>query len=308
MIERALQEVDELTVIIYNAPETTPIPLHIRAGWIRKLYPQVTVIEAVDGPMEVGDTPEIRSRHEEYIIDRLGISGITHFYSSEFYGDHMSRALGAIDRRIDSDRLAVPISGTMIRSDPWRHRHYIDPVVYRDLVVNIVFLGAPATGKTTLARELAAIHDTVWMPEYGREYWEAHQVDRRLTPEQLVEIAEGHLEREEEMLCDAREYLFTDTNAITTWMFSFYYHGMALPRLSDLADSARSRYDLWFLCDIDIPYDDTWDRSGEASRCEFQEQIVLDLHSRQIPYVRLRGDLESRVRQVSDVLGRYRKW
>ena len=146
------------------------------------------------------------------------------------------------------------------------------------------------------------------MPEYGREYWALHQVDRRLSPEQLVEIAEGHLEREEAMLRDARCYLFTDTNAITTWMFSLYYHGMALPRLSDLADAARSRYDLFFLCDIDIPYDDTWDRSGEVSRREFQEQVVLDLDSRKIPYMRLQGDLESRVRQVRDVVGKYRKW
>ncbi len=110
------------------------------------------------------------------------------------------------------------------------------------------------------------------------------------------------------MLRDAREYLFTDTNAITTWMFSLYYHGMALPPLSDLADRARSRYDLFFLCDIDIPYDDTWDRSGEVSRREFQKQIVLDLDSRKIPYMRLQGDLEQRMREVGDVLGKYRKW
>ena len=30
------------------------------------------------------------------------------------------------------------------------------------------------------------------MPEYGREYWEAHQSQRRLTLAQLVEVAQGH--------------------------------------------------------------------------------------------------------------------
>jgi len=61
----------------------------------------------------------------------------------------------------------------------------------------VVFLGAPATGKTTIASRLAMDYNTVWMPEYGREYWEKHQVNRRLSGEQLLEIAEGHLEREE---------------------------------------------------------------------------------------------------------------
>ena len=34
-------------------------------------------------------------------------------------------------------------------------------------------------------------------PEYGREYWDKNQKDRRLTPKQLVEIAEGHIQRED---------------------------------------------------------------------------------------------------------------
>jgi hypothetical protein len=33
----------------------TTLPLSLRAGWIRQIYPQVRVIEAEDGPTEVGD-------------------------------------------------------------------------------------------------------------------------------------------------------------------------------------------------------------------------------------------------------------
>ncbi|WP_292760680.1 AAA family ATPase [Nostoc sp. NOS(2021)] len=33
-------------------------------------------------------------------------------------------------------------------------------------------MGAPSTGKTTIASQLAKEYNTVWMPEYGREYWE----------------------------------------------------------------------------------------------------------------------------------------
>ena len=71
-------------------PETTTIPLTLHADWIRDLYFVVHVLEAWDGPPEIGNTEEIERRHEEYVIKQLKIAGITHFYSSEFYGDHMS--------------------------------------------------------------------------------------------------------------------------------------------------------------------------------------------------------------------------
>ncbi|MGE5377550.1 MAG: hypothetical protein ACM3XO_21025 [Bacteroidota bacterium] len=70
--------------------ETTPVPLRVRANWLRMLYPQIKVIEAWDGPTEVGDTPGIKRIHEDYILKTLNISEISHFYSSEFYGDQQN--------------------------------------------------------------------------------------------------------------------------------------------------------------------------------------------------------------------------
>jgi NadR type nicotinamide-nucleotide adenylyltransferase len=308
VIETGLAEMDEMAVIIYDAPETTLIPLAVRAGWIRALYPTVRVIEAWDGPTVVGYTPEIMQAHERYVIDTLGVSGITHFYSSEPYGAHMSAALGAVDRRVDAARQRVPISASAVRRDAFGHRDYVPPLVYRDLITNVVFLGAPSTGKTTLARRLAEEFNTLWMPEYGREYWEQHQLNRRLTPEQLVDIAEGHLAREEALLARANRYLFTDTNAMTTLTFARYYHGQARPRLVELAQQAIMRYDLVFVCDTDIPYDDTWDRSGAVNRATFQRQVIDDLHTRKTPFVRVRGVLEKRVEQVRRVLSCFDKY
>jgi len=123
-----------------------------------------------------------------------------------------------------------------------------------------------------------------------------------------VDIAEGHLERENERLYEANQYLFTDTNAITTLMFSLYYHGSAYQRLVELADQAQSRYDLVFLCDVDIPYDDTWDRSGDVSRKVFQKQIIGDLIARKIPFIVLHGDLGTRIAKVRQVLREFNKY
>lgn len=180
VIETALAETDQVVVLIYNCPEVTDVPLNVRARWIRDIYPSVEVIEAWDGPLEVGDTHEIKRRHEDYILKALAGRRITHFYSSEFYGDHVSKALGAVNRLVDLSRAERPISGTLLRQNPYQYRQFLHPRVYRDLVANIVFLGAPSSGKTTIAERLAQNFGTVWMPEYGREYWENHHVDRRL--------------------------------------------------------------------------------------------------------------------------------
>ncbi|MEM7114836.1 MAG: AAA family ATPase [Chloroflexota bacterium] len=308
VIETALAEMERVTVIIYDAPETTAVPLNIRANWLRTLYPQVRVVEAWDGPTDVGDAPEIKNKHEDYVLNVLKIRDVTHFYSSEFYGEHMSIALGATNRLVDPLRTTVPMSGTTARDNLYAARSYIHPTVYRDLITHVVFLGAPSTGKTTIAERMAAEYDTVWMPEYGREYWETHQIERRLSLEQLEEIAEGHWEREEQLLAQANRYLFTDTNALTTYVFSQYYHQAATPRLAEMAVLAQSRYDLVFLCETDIPYDDTWDRSGDGNRQMFQKRVVGDLLARKVTFVLLSGDLEQRMMTIKGILDRFQKY
>ncbi|KNY25169.1 AAA family ATPase [Pseudobacteroides cellulosolvens] len=307
IIETALREMDELYVMIYDT-DLIEVPLHVRSRWIRTLYPKAKVIEAWDGPQEVGDTPEIKKLNEDYILQRMKDINITHFYSNEFYGDHVSKALGAQNRQIDLNRDTFPISATMIRENAFKHRAFINPLVYNDLIIKVVFVGAMSTGKTTICSQLADKYNTVWMPEYGREYWEKHQVNRRITAEQMVEIAKGHIEREDKLFYESNKYFFVDTNAITTYMFGMDYQGYVLDELQMMALKAQSRYDLYFLCCDDIPYDDTWDRSGDQKRQVFQKQIIADLKERKIPYVELRGSLEERMSVVDRVLNRFRKY
>ena len=307
LIKLMLREMDESVVIIYDT-SVTCIPLQIRAGWIRRMFPLITVIEAWDGPDVCADASEYERREEAYIKGLLGDMQITAFYSSEYYGAHMSKALNCTDRRIDEMREAVPVSATMIRDNPFNHRQYISDLVYRDLIVKVVFLGAMSTGKSTIAETLAKKYDTTFVGEYGRDYWDEHQVERRLPLEAFDEIAIGHIKREEEKFLSANRYCFIDTNAITTYMFSLDYHGAAPELLIRLAIENASRYDLFFLCEDDIPYDDTWDRSGDQKRQAFQKKIIADLNIRHIPYVPLCGDLQSRIQRVDNVLSSFKPY
>lgn len=308
VIETALNEMDHLIVLIYDAPDQTDIPLNIRSNWIRELYPQVELIEAWDGPTEVGYTDDIKYSHEQYVLNILGNTKIESFYSSEQYGQHMSMALNCKNRIVDIDKKTFNISGTEIRNDTYVNRQYLHPSVYSDLVTNVVFLGAPSTGKTTIAEKMAKEFKTIWMPEYGREYWEQHQINRRLTENELVEIAKQHLKLEDEKILQANKYLFTDTNALTTNIFSQYYHLRKNEELEKIIALSQFRYDIIFLCDVDIPYDNTWDRSGEVNRTIFQKRIVADLKSRKVPFFMLSGNIEERADYIKDVLMEHYKY
>lgn len=307
LIETALAEVDELYVMVYHSVLTN-VPLQVRAGWIQKLYPSVQIIEAWDGPEGYGDTPEIKREQEDYILKRLNGQTITHFYSSEFYGEHVSQALGAVDRRVDEARSAVPVSGTMLRERAFELREYLSDVVYRDLITKVCFLGAPSTGKSTISAALAKKYETQFMPEYGAEYWLKNHQDRRITLEQFEEIAPEHLRREDELLLKSKKYLFCDTCPITTYVFAKDYHGCAGQELIRLAWAAEKQYDLFFLCDTDIPYANTWDRSGDQKRKWFQKQIIGDLNERRIPFILLSGDSVTRINMVERVLSKFEKF
>jgi nicotinamide riboside kinase len=113
---------------------------------------------------------------------------------------------------------------------------------------------------------------------------------------------------ERERIYSATGYLFVDTNPITTYMFAKEYHGFALPKLYEMARNAEKDYDLFFVCDTDIPYDDTWDRSGDVQRQIFQRKILADLHERKIPYIMLSGTLQQRIDRVDEILSRFSKF
>lgn len=306
MIETALAQVDHLRVIIYACDELPLVRLEARVQWIKTLYPQVEVLPAPDGPKKTGYTAAIMRAQEAYILQVLAGRKVTHFFSSEPYGEHVSEALGAIDVRVDMSRQIVPISATRIRQDWSLAQQYLSPVVYQSLVQKIVLLGAPSAGKTTLAQALACALQTEWMEEYGRAYWEQHQQDRRLQPEELLLIAQTHLQLEDQATLKAKRYLIGDTNAFTTWHFAHYYHGFALPELTQLAEQCWQRYAQVWVCDIDFPYADTWERSGETNQREFQAFILQYLKERQLPYRMVAGSVEDRVRTILSQLPRDR--
>jgi NadR type nicotinamide-nucleotide adenylyltransferase len=305
VIECAIREMDRVIVVVYGAPSTTSVPLSVRAGWIREIYPGVEVIEAPGGPEETGYTPAVMETQERFLTELLSGRRITAFYSSEPYGEHVSRALGCRDRQVDPGRREVTVSAREIRANIPEHAHLLHPAVRADVVPRLALLGGPSTGKTTLAHELAADLGERACEEYGREYWFAHQRDHRLSMEDLEIIAAEQMLREEAAARAANRYVVADTSPLTTLVYAKYYHGTASPELERLVRSYHERPRALLLCDTDIPFDDTWDRSGPGSRKRLQELTIAELSARGLEYTVVSGSRDTRraaARRVADTL------
>jgi nicotinamide riboside kinase len=167
----------------------------------------------------------------------------------------------------------------------------------------VVFVGAESTGKSTLAEFLAREYGTVSVPEIGRFIWEEKQ--GRLGPDDYVEIAVRHRQAEDEARLQARNWLFVDTNALTTLLLGIQFKQVGDPPPAQLlrcADECRTRYFHTFVCADDIPYEEQDVRENEAWRGRIQRLVLHDLEARGIAYTVLHGGVEERARQVRAVL------
>jgi len=81
-------------------------------------------------------------------------------------------------------------------------------------IIRIGIIGAESTGKTRLCEDLALHYQTVWVPEFAREYFNDSSI-YNYTANDLVTIAKRQVELEEEYEKKARTFLFCDTTLIT---------------------------------------------------------------------------------------------
>ena len=165
-------------------------------------------------------------------------------------------------------------------------------------IIKIAMFGPESTGKTTLSKQLADHFQTVWTPEFARDYlqekWNAKQ--QICAPDDLLPIAIGQTKLENESLNIANNYLFCDTNLLVTKVFSEIYYNFCDPILDKAA--RKHKYDLFFLTDIDVPWQKDNLREKSNNRENIFEIFKNVLIQNQKPFITLSGDENERLKKA----------
>jgi NadR type nicotinamide-nucleotide adenylyltransferase len=170
-------------------------------------------------------------------------------------------------------------------------------------ILRVAILGAESSGKSTLCQALAARYDTLWVPEYLREFVDTH--GRVPFEEDQFGIARTQREREDAAAARARRVLFCDTTPLMTALYSRVYWGRVDARLAALADGHAHalNYALTLVTKPDTPWiADGLMRESEEMRARVYAMLVDELDARRIPFVLVEGNLPQRVRQVEQAL------
>jgi len=165
--------------------------------------------------------------------------------------------------------------------------------------LRVVLYGPESTGKTTLAKALAAHYQTPWVPEFARPYlqekWDKQQAVCTLAD--LPIIAQGQLAAENTAIAQANRVIFCDTNILVTKVWSeTHFEGYCAPELTSILE--QTHYDLYLLTSIDVPWekDDLRDRPNDREEMftYFKQQLI----HYNFPFLVLEGSPQRRLEKA----------
>jgi NadR type nicotinamide-nucleotide adenylyltransferase len=119
-------------------------------------------------------------------------------------------------------------------------------------IKKIAVVGPESTGKSTISSQLAEYHQTVWVPEFARDY--CSKLTAPCTIQDELNMFYGQLELEEQILPKANKILICDTTFITVKIWTDHNFGSTPQEVVD--QLAKHPYDFYLLMDIDLPWQD----------------------------------------------------
>lgn len=176
----------------------------------------------------------------------------------------------------------------------------------------IVVIGPESTGKSTLCIQLAEHYQTLWCPEYAREYLEEHGMN--YTYDELLTIAKGQIEREEATSYklqvvthnpqptthhlptgQAGPLLFIDTDMYVMKVWCEFAFGKCHSWI--LNQAAVRKYDLYLLCNVDLPWikDDLREYPDQETRNKLYHFYKDTMINQSVPWVDISGSYQERL-------------
>lgn len=168
-------------------------------------------------------------------------------------------------------------------------------------IKKIALIGPECTGKTTLAKMLATHYNTIMVPEYAREY--IMQLNRPYGPKDILPIAKGQIQLENQLLFQASKVLVCDTNMTVMKIWSEQKYGFCAEWILNVINSRY--YDHHFVCKPDMPWDEDPLRENPYNRDELFQLYITEMEKQQCRYTIVSGSPEVRLKQVVEVVDKF---
>ena len=169
-------------------------------------------------------------------------------------------------------------------------------------MITVGIVGPESTGKTTLAKDLAANYNTVWVPEYAREF--LTKLKRPYVEDDLIDIARGQLETERKLRKKAKDVLVLDTDLFVIKIWSEFKYGNCDPWI--LQQLEMNLASVYLLTHFDIPYEHDPLRETPEKRPELFDLYEMALKDAGVPYTVVQGDknkrLDTAIQKINSII------
>ncbi len=153
-------------------------------------------------------------------------------------------------------------------------------------IIKIAIVGPESTGKSELCKQLAKEYNTIFVPEFARNY--LTNLGRPYTYEDVIYMGQQQILLEKEYEKRANKILFCDTNLITIkiWLHVVFNK---VPFYMDVL-IGKNKYDKILLMDIDLPWQDDPLREHPNRREEILNLHINELKSRKAEFKLIGGN------------------
>ncbi|GAA3599413.1 multifunctional transcriptional regulator/nicotinamide-nucleotide adenylyltransferase/ribosylnicotinamide kinase NadR [Klugiella xanthotipulae] len=331
LIERGAAESGRLAVLVM-ASQFESIPVGVRVDWLRGATAHLGNVDVLgivsDAPVDYRSDIAWVANHASMVaaLDRVGITRVDAVFSSEAYGTELAARFDATPISYDESRVQVPISGTAVRRDLPGTWPLLPEATRLGLATRVIVVGAESTGSTTLSEALLAhyrrrpgLAGMTAVEEYGRCFtYELHAqaaAEARASghpvpginnlvwqTEHFGRIATVQNEWEDAAAL-ASPLVIADTDALATTLWERRYVGEHSRAATAVIDEYLPRRDVYLLTDHEgVPFEQDGWRDGEQIRPAMTRWFIEELTRRELPWVLLRGDHDTRLRYSIDLI------